>query len=315
MTRTRLIATGSYVPEQIVSNADMTARTGLSSSAILRRTGIAERRVAAPEEASSDLGSRAAEAALAAAGVGAESLDLILVSTTSPDMFFPSTACLIQRNIGAPNAAAFDIAASCSGFLFALAVADQYLQAGNARRILVVAAEVKSRFLDARDASTTILFGDGAGAVLLEPSEEERGILATAIHSDGEGKDLLKTPIRPDRPTVLSMDGGKLYRVSIRKFTEAVSEAIASGPFSLDEIDHFIFHQANRRILRTIAKRLGIPDHKIPITLDRFGNTSSASVPITLDVLNRSGKLHPGQAVLLCAFGGGLTWGYTLIRW
>ncbi len=315
MTPIRLIATGSYVPDRIVTNADLSASTGLSDQAILKRTGIRERRFAAPEEAASDLGTRAARAALEAAGIGADSLDLILTATTSPDMFFPSTACLIQRNLGATAAAAFDISASCSGFLFGLSVAEHYLRAGNAKRILVVAAEVKSRFLDLADASTAILFGDGAGAALLESDDGGHALLSTAIHSDGGGKDLLKIPIRPGRAATLSMNGSKLYRVSIRKFTEAVAEGIASGPVTLDQVNHFVFHQANRRILRTLADRLGIPEGKIPITLDRFGNTSSASIPITLDLLGRSGKIAPGDLVLLCGFGGGLTWGSALIRW
>jgi 3-oxoacyl-[acyl-carrier-protein] synthase-3 len=328
--RTRIVATGSYLPARCVGNAEVCAALRLDAEAVYRRTGIRTRHWAAESEASSQLGEQAARAALAAAGLEAGAVDALLVSTTSPDMAFPSTACHLQRLLGASRSAAFDLAASCSGFLYGLSMADQLIRSGQFRRCLVVAAEVKSRFLNRRDEQTAILFGDGAGAAVLEATEQagpDTGhILGIRLHADGSRQTLIEIPAGGSRrPTsaesvgaglhAIRMKGNSLYRIAIRRLAEAATDLLKEFGVGLSDVGRVIFHQANGRLLRAVCDRLGIPPEKFFTSVEDFGNTSSASLPIALDCAVRGGYIHRGDLVLLGAFGGGLTWATGLVRW
>lgn len=324
MTLSRIIATGSSLPSRIVTNTEIAKMVGLEERAIYRRTGIRERRWADEKEATSDLAAQAAKQAVAQAGLDPKAIDLILVATTSPDMFFPSTACLVQEKIGAERAAGFDLAASCSGFIFALSIADQYLKNQQAKTVLVIAAEVKSRFLNFDDPSTAILFGDGAGAVLLQASESERGILSCHLHTDGSKHDLIEIPgggsrspaIRENqRLNTIRMKGNRLFRTVVRQFEQAIQETVKHHGLTLSDVDHFIFHQANRRMLESLAQRCRIPMEKLVLVIEHYGNTSSSSIPIALHAADEAGRLKPDQLILLGGVGGGLTGGTALIRW
>lgn len=294
--------------------------------AIERKTGIIERRWAAGHEATSDLATKAAEKALKSIGIGPNEIDLIIVSTTSPDMVFPSTACLVQRNINARHAAAFDIYASCSGFIYGLSIADSYMRSGSARKILLISSETKSRFINRSDPSTYMLFGDGAGAVVIGKSDGERGILSVRISADGSRSDIIelqgggsRNPISDETlkngSHYVKMKGGRLYRAAVKRLEEEISDMVKKNGVDLDTIDQFIIHQANLRILKAVAMRLKIPEKKMLITLDQIGNTSSSSIPIALDIAVKEGRLKKGDLIILAAFGGGLTWGSALIRW
>lgn len=324
MILSRIIATGAYLPSRIVTNTEIAKMVGLDDRAIYRRTGIRERRWADEKEATSDLAVHAAKQAMAQAGLDPKAIDLILVATTSPDMFFPSTACLVQEKIGAGHAAGFDLAASCSGFIFALSIADQYLKNRQAKTVLVIAAEVKSRFLNYDDPGTAILFGDGAGAVLLQASEGERGILSCHLHTDGSKHDLIEIPgggsrspaVREGRRlNTIRMKGNRLFRTVVRQFEQAIQETLKHHGLTLADVDHFIFHQANRRMLESLARKCRIPMEKLVLVIERYGNTSSSSIPIALYTAHEAGRLKPGQLVLLGGVGGGLTGGTALIRW
>lgn len=316
----QIIGTGIALPKRIVTNFELSQRLGISERAIEKRTGIQTRHWVQEGETTSTLATEAARAALHSADLSAQSIDLIIVSTTSPDMFFPSTACLVQKALSARFIPALDLNASCSGFLYALSVADQYLQSKSVEHVLVISAEVKSPFVNPDDPSTAFLFGDGAGAVVL--SRGERGIRSIRIHADGSRHKLIYLPAGSSRfPTTRSslqeglnymrMDGKPLFRMAVKKMETALVSLIEE----CSEIDLFLFHQANLRILEALLKKQKIPTTKTHITIPKFGNTSSSSLPIALDEAVREGKLKRGDRVALCAFGGGLTWGTALLDW
>jgi 3-oxoacyl-[acyl-carrier-protein] synthase-3 len=324
--RARIAGTGSWVPERVVSNEELAALTGLSPAGIRRRTGIQERRWADPKEATADLALRAAAMALQDAGVRAQALDAIIVSTTSPDTPMPSSACHLQRLLGAKRAFAFDLAASCSGFLYALSVGDQLIRAGQASRLLVAASEVKSRFLNFKEKETAILFGDGAGAAVLAPGAERRGLLSVTLRADGSYADLIQiraggSRLPASEKTVaeglhaITMRGPSLFRVAVRHLEAAVIETLKAHGLTIPEVQWFFFHQANARLLERVTERLGIPDERTFSVIERYGNTSSSALPLTLDAAVRAGKVKPGDLVCLATIGGGLTWATALIRW
>lgn len=323
-----IAGTGSYLPSYIVTNREVADTTGFAPEDIEKITGIKERRRARDDEATSDLATEAALAALYSAGIEAQDVDLIVLATTSPDMLFPSTACLVQKNISATKAAAFDINASCSGFLYALSIAEMFLHNGQGETAIVVASEIKSRFVNPKDRQTAILFGDGAGAVVLRSSKKaaQKGILKTRLYADGKNWNWIHLPaggtrIPATHTTVnqglhfMKMDGGKVYKAAIRTLERMVVDTTKECNLTLNDIDLFIFHQANLRIVKQVIKRLGINDEKVPQSLDYYGNTSSASIPITLDQAVRGSGIKDGSLILMASFGGGLTWGASIIRW
>ncbi len=324
--RSRIVGTGGYVPIRVVSNAELACLTGMSPSAIYRRTGIKERRWAGPNEATSHLTHQAALAALEAAGVQPHALEAIILSTTSPDTPMPASACHVQRLLGAKQAFAFDLAASCSGFLYALSVGDHLIRLGQARRVLVAAAEVKSRFLNYKEPGTTILFGDGAGAAVLAPSDGRHGVLSVSLQSDGSHAELIQiraggSRLPPSGKTVaeglhaIHMRGPSLFRVAVRRLETAVTETLKEHGVTVPDVRCFIFHQANGRLLEKVRNRLGIESSRMFSLIERYGNTSSSSLPLTLDAAVREGKVKAGDLVCLATIGGGLTWGTALIRW
>jgi 3-oxoacyl-[acyl-carrier-protein] synthase-3 len=323
--RARIAGTGSYVPERVLTNADLERMVATSDAWIVERTGIRERRIAAPGEACSDLGTRAAARALEAAGVAPADLDLILVATCTGDAPLPSTACLIQQRLGAVRAAACDLSAACSGFVYGLAVGDAYVRTGS-RHVLVVGAEVMSMLTDWSDRNTCVLFGDGAGAVVLSPTEGERGILSSHLHSDGNLWELIYVPgggsrIPPSEKMLadglqyLKMKGNETFKVAVKMLEEAAREALTANGLTVKDLDLFVPHQANLRIIKAVAARLELPMEKVVLNLDRYGNTSAASIPLALDEAVRAGRVRGGSLVMIEAFGAGLTWASALIRW
>lgn len=329
MRRSRIVGTGSYLPPRMVSNGEVSGPLRLDAEAIYRRTGIRTRYWATEDQCASHLAEEAARRAFEAAQLPPSSVDAILVSTTSPDMVFPSTACHLQRALGLNAVAAFDLAASCSGFLYGLSMADSLIRSGQVRRCLIVATEVKSRFLDPCDEGTAILFGDGAGAAVVEGEEGEAygaGILAIRLYADGSRHALIRVPAggsrQPasgqtvhERMHVLRMQGGPLFREAVRRLAGAVSDLLKEFGVRCEELGQAIFHQANARLLAAVAERLGLPQDKLYSVIERFGNTSSASLPIALDWSIREGRIRSNDLVLLGAFGGGLTWATGLVRW
>jgi 3-oxoacyl-[acyl-carrier-protein] synthase III len=316
----RIVGTGIALPKRVVTNFELSQRLGVSELEIEKRTGIKTRHWVQEGETTSTLAIEAARVALRSANLSAESIDLIVVSTTSPDMFFPSTACLVQKGLSARPIPALDLNASCSGFLYALSVADQYLRTKSVEQVLVISSEVKSPFVNPDDPATAFLFGDGAGAVVL--SRGERGIRSIRIYADGSRHKLIYLPAGSSRfPTTadslqqglnyMQMDGKALFRMAVKK----MERALLSLKEESSEIDLFIFHQANLRILEALFKKQKIPLEKTHITIPKFGNTSSSSLPIALDDAVREGKLKRGDRLALCAFGGGLTWGTALLDW
>jgi 3-oxoacyl-[acyl-carrier-protein] synthase-3 len=320
---TRIIGTGSALPQRCVSNAELVAelaQRGVESSDqwIVERTGIRQRYLAEPGLTTAQLGARAASAALAAAGVAADSVDLIVLATSTPDQIFPSTACLVQAQLGCRGGAAFDIQAVCSGFVYALAVADGLIRTGAHRRALVIGAELFSRILDWNDRTTCVLFGDGAGAVVLEGSDRP-GLLAQRLHADGGRAGILCTAGRVDHGRVegdpfLRMDGQAVFKMAVEVLDASAREVLADASMDVASLDWLIPHQANVRILTATARRLGLPSAKLVVTVDRHGNTSAASVPLALDCAVREGAIRGGQHVMLQGVGGGLTWGSVLVR-
>ena len=330
MRRSKIIATGSYLPQRVVDNTELGGWLPLGAEAIYRRTGIRTRRWATEGETPSTLAEQAARRALNAAGLAPSSIDAILVSTTSPDMVFPSTACHLQRVLGAQGTAAFDLSASCSGFLYGLSMADCMIKSGMFRRCLVVAAEVKSRFLNLQDEATAILFADGAGAALVVEDDaadaSAAGIMGVRLFADGSRHDLIALPAggsrQPaSRQTVLDgqhamrLRGGPLFRVAVRRLAEATQAILKEFGLRWDDVKRVVFHQANGRLLSALSSRLKIPPGKVYSVIERFGNSSSASLPIALDHAVREGQIVSGDVVLLGAFGGGLTWATGLVRW
>lgn len=319
----RIAGTGSYLPEQVVTNADLERLVDTSDEWIVTRTGIRERRRAAEGETTGDLAFHAATRALEAAGVEAREIELIVLGTTTPDVIFPSTACLLQDRLGANGCAAFDVNAACSGFMYALGVADQFIRSGQVRKALVVGAETLTRMLDYGDRSTCVLFGDGAGAVVLEASEEP-GIIVSRLHADGAYRRLLHNPVgvsagfRMDEPNAgvrVLMAGNEVFKVAVKTLDRMVGETLAAAGVQEGDVDWLIPHQANLRIIEATARRLRLSMDRVIVTIDRHGNTSSGSVPLALDEAVRSGKVQRGQTLLLEAFGGGFTWASALLRY
>jgi 3-oxoacyl-[acyl-carrier-protein] synthase-3 len=318
MIYSRIVGTGSYLPERVMTNHDFAARGLDTSDAWIReRTGIVQRHIAEDSQASSDLALQASLAALQAAGTSAGDIDLIVVATSTPDYIFPSTACLLQAKLGVKGAAAFDLQAVCSGFVYALATADSFIRSGQYRRALVVGAEVFSRILDWNDRSTCVLFGDGAGAVVLA-ADAKPGIHASVLHADGSQVDLLSVPGNVSKGCIvgspyLQMNGQGVFKFAVRVLDEVARETVARAGMALDDIDWLIPHQANVRILDATARRLGVPAEKLVVTVDHHGNTSAASVPLALDEYVRAGRIRAGQRVLMQGVGGGFTWGASLV--
>ncbi|MCB1095305.1 MAG: ketoacyl-ACP synthase III [Verrucomicrobiae bacterium] len=324
-----IAGTGSYVPERILTNAELEKLVDTSDEWIRSRTGIRERRIAADNEATSDLGTKAALKAMEQAGVTAEELDLIIVATVTPDTFFPATACYIQRNLGARNAVCFDISAACSGFLFALQTSRHFINTGNRKTVLIVGAEKLSGMVDWKDRNTCVLFGDGAGAAILrrrtEDSNESR-VLSTVMGSDGMLTDILSVPgggsalpttpeNAEERLNTIKMEGREVYKQAVTAMRDACIKAIADAGLTTDDIAMVIPHQANIRIIEAITDRLGIPSERTFINLDKYGNTSAAAIAIALDEANRTGAIKKGDNVLLVAFGAGLTWASAVVQW
>ena len=326
MKRARVIGTGSYLPEKILNNFDLEKMVETTNDWIIARTGIEQRRIAADDENTSDLATRAAQRALEMAGVSAEEIDLIVMGTITGDYPWPATACIVQNNLGAKNAYAYDISAACSGFVYALSNAVDFLEAGRGKKALVIGSEILSRIIDWSDRNTCVLFGDGAGAVVLDLQEGDSGVLSSHMHSDGSYLELLYQPgfgtRHPasaegiaEKMHTLKMQGNDVFKVAVRSLTEVSQEALAANGLSSADVDLFIPHQANRRILEATAKRLELTDEQCFINVHKYGNTSGATIPIGMDEANRQGLLKEGSLVLMAAFGGGFTWGSVLLRW
>ena len=323
MVRGRITGTGSYLPERVLTNQDLEALVDTSDEWITARTGIKERRIAADDQATVDLAEGAARRALDAAGRQASEIDLIIVATTTPDRVFPSTACLLQGRLGIAGPPAFDVQAVCTGFVYALATADSMLRTGVARCALVVGAETLSRIVNWEDRTTCVLFGDGAGAVVLEADDtDQQGILSTHLHADGSQESLLTVPKgvatgwdADDPDSTIHMKGNEVFRVAVNTLGQVVEETLAANGLDHGEVDWLVPHQANTRIIQATAKKLGVSMDRVIVTVDRHGNTSAASVPLALDEGVRQGNIRPGDLVLLEAFGGGFTWGSALLRW
>ena len=319
MSYSRIAGTGSDLPERIVTNTELESRIDTSDAWIVSRTGIEARHVAAEDETTSDLARRAAERAMESAGVTADDIDLIIVATTTPDMVFPSTACILQAKLGVKQGAAFDIQAVCTGFIYALATADKLVASGAHRCALVVGAEVFSRLLDWNDRRTCVLFGDGAGAVVIQQSDEP-GIYSSHLHADGSHGHILQVTGGIAEGKVrgnpyLEMDGQAVFKLAVRVLGECAKEALAHNGFDASVLDWLIPHQANMRIIKATADRVGLPMDKVVTTVARHGNTSAASVPLALDTAVRDGRIAAGQHVMLQGVGGGMTWGSILLRW
>jgi 3-oxoacyl-[acyl-carrier-protein] synthase-3 len=318
MIYSRISGTGSYLPARVMTNADFQARGLDTSDAWIRsRTGIVQRHIAEPSQGSSELALHASRAALSAAGVAPEDLDLIIVATSTPDYVFPSTACLLQAKLGAKGGAAFDVQAVCSGFVYGLATADNFIRAGQAKRALVVGAEVFSRILDWNDRGTCVLFGDGAGAVVLTAGKKP-GVHASVLRADGSHAGILSVPGNVCGGAIvgtpfLKMDGQAVFKFAVRVLEESARETLAAANMSLEDVDWLIPHQANVRILEATARKLGLAREKLVVTVDHHGNTSAASVPLALDEYVRAGKIRAGERVLLQGVGGGFTWGSSLV--
>jgi 3-oxoacyl-[acyl-carrier-protein] synthase-3 len=315
------------VPEGVLTNADLERIVDTTDEWIVTRTGIRERRMAKENEALTDFALPAADRALESAGVDGKDVDLVICATISADRVFPATACAIQDHIGAVDAPAFDLSAACTGFLYGVAMGTQFIEAGRARNVVVVGGEMLTKIVDWTDRATCVLFGDGAGAVVLQATEEEdRGILGYAMHADGSLGDLIERPGGGSRHPIshqmiddglhyISMRGNETFRKAVRRLAEVSKEALAECGMVPEDVDWFIPHQANRRIIDAVGQRLAVPEGSTYVNVERFGNTSAASVPIALDELNRSDQLKPGQTVLMTAFGSGLTWGSAVVRW
>ena len=319
----RIAGTGSYLPEKVLTNADLEKLVDTSDEWIVSRSGIRERHLVGDGQTTSDMAVEAAKLAMQAAGVEASELELIIVGTTTPDFIFPSTACLVQNRLGALGCAAFDVNAACSGFLFALSVADKFIRTGTVKTALVIGAEALTRMLYWSDRNTCVLFGDGAGAVVLK-ADSETGILSTHLHADGSKKDLLHCPVgvssgfnegERNAGVRVMMTGSEVFKYAVKALDGVVEETLAANGLDRHAIDWLIPHQANLRIIEATAKRLDMPMERVIVTVHKHGNTSSGSVPLALDEAVRSGKVQRGQLLLLEAFGGGFTWGSALVRY
>lgn len=326
MIRAFITGTGSYVPEKILTNQDFEKYLDTTDEWIVARTGIRERHIAAEGEYTSDLCVNAAQNALDMAGIKAEDIDLIIVATITADYPWPATACIVQDKLGAKQCGAYDVSAACSGFIYALDIAVAQIESGKIKRALVIGAETLSRIVDYEDRNTCLLFGDAAGAVVLEAREGERGILSSHLHADGSYLELLYQPgfgtaVTPteqgvrDRGFFLKMQGNEVFKIAVKMLAEVAQEALEANGMTIDDIDLLIPHQANIRILEATAKRMQLPVEKVYINVDRFGNTSAATIPLALDEANRAGKLKENDIIVLNAFGGGFTWASACLRW
>ena len=323
----KIAGLGSYLPEKILTNADLEKMVDTNDKWITERTGIKERRIAREDQASSDLAVEAAKIALKKASLAPEEIDLILIATITPDMFFPSTACVVQDKLGATNAAALDISAACSGFIYGLVICHSLICQGKYKKVLLIAAETLSKITDWEDRATCVLLGDGAGAAVLTPSDSPKeGLLASALGAIGSAGELLYIPAGGSRnpathETVdkkmhyLKMQGNELFKIAVKSLVEAAKIVMQKAKVKPEDIDLFFPHQANIRIINASATRIGIPMEKVYINIDKYGNTSAASIPIALDEALRTGRIKKGDLILLDAFGGGLTWGACLLRW
>ena len=328
MTRSVILGTGSYVPERVLTNADLEKMVDTSDQWIRARTGISERRVARADEATSHLSIHAANQALEAAEVRAEDIDLIIVTTLTPDTMCPAAACWLQAHIGAHRAAAFDLNAACTGFVYGLQAADAYIRSGMMKKVLLVSADVMTRVTNWEDRGTCVLWGDGAGAVVIGASENgNKGVMDSRVYSDGKAGELIVVPgggsrfapMTPDdvhnKAHLLQMKGQETFKTAVRYFSDVCNETLERSGLTLDDVDVFIPHQANLRIIEAVAKRLKLSMEKVIVTINKYGNMSAATIPVALDETVREGKVRSGDNVLMAAFGGGLTWGAVLVEW
>ncbi len=325
--RAAIVGTGSYLPEKVVTNFDLEKVIDTTDEWIRTRTGIRERRMAAPHESTSDLAEPACRRALEAAGLTPQDIDLVMVATITPDTYCPSAACWLQNKLDARRAWAFDLNAACSGFLYGLSVAEQYIKTGAARNILFASAEVMTRTLNWQDRSSCVLWGDGAGVVVISAASDGRGVLSTHLHADGRMGEMLQLPGGGSRTTPISaesvakdlhslrMMGPDSFKVAVRSFLSVCEEALSHTGLTVDDISLLIPHQANIRILEAVAKRLGLPMEKLFVTIHKYGNMSSATIPVALDEAVREKRIKPGDKILLAAFGGGLTWASAVVSW
>jgi len=315
----RITGTGSYLPEKILTNLDLERMVDTSDEWIRTRTGITQRHIASEDQVASDLALYACQNAMKAAGVTSKDIDLIIVATTTPDMIFPSTACILQNKLGIENCPAFDVQAVCSGFIYALATADMFVSSGKCRNALVVGSEIYSKILDWNDRSTCVLFGDGAGAVVLSQSDHP-GILSTHLHANGSYSNILSAPGcisggKVQGTPYINMEGNTVFKFAVKVLEEVVQEAISKNNLQTTDIDWLIPHQANIRIIQSTAKKLRLPMDKVVVAVDKHGNTSAASIPLALDIAVRDGRIQSDQLILLEGVGGGFTWGAVLLRW
>ncbi len=319
MIYARISGTGSYLPAYILTNAELEKRVETSDDWIVSRTGIRERHVAAADETTSDLATAAAKAALEAASVAPNDIDLIVLATTTPDFIFPSTACLVQQKLGMTNACpAFDLQAVCSGFVYALTTGEQFIRSGQCKNVLVIGAETFSRITDWDDRTNCILWGDGAGAVVLQASDEP-GIISSHLHADGRHEKLLRVPAGPSagyaEKAVIHMEGNAVFKMAVNTLDAIVDETLAANGMQKSDIDWLVPHQANIRIIQATAKKLGMSMDRVVVTVDKHGNTSAASIPLALDTAVRDGRIQRGETILMEAFGGGFTWGSVLVKY
>ncbi|MCG3202454.1 MAG: 3-oxoacyl-[acyl-carrier-protein] synthase 3 protein 1 [Gammaproteobacteria bacterium] len=322
MTYSRLAGTGGYLPEKVLTNAELEKMVDTTDAWIRERTGIHKRHVAADDETTCDLAEHAARRAIEAAALNAGEIDLIIVATTTPDQIFPSTACLLQQRLDIHGCPAFDVQAVCTGFIYALGIADKFIRAGSARNALVIGAETLSRIVDWTDRKTCVLFGDGAGAVVLQASATP-GILSTHLHADGQYGALLQVPTGVSKRATedgdsypyMEMQGNEIFKIAVNTLGRIVDETLAANDMTQADVDWLVPHQANQRIIAATAKKLKLPEDHVVMTVQEHGNTSAASVPLALDVAIRDGRIRRGETVLLEAFGGGLTWGSALLRY
>jgi 3-oxoacyl-[acyl-carrier-protein] synthase-3 len=329
MLHSRIVGTGTYLPERVVTNDDLVKQFGVETSDtwIRERTGIGARRIAAPGEATSDMATAASKKALKMAGIRPEDLDLIICGTVTPDLPFPAAATLVQAKLGAKHAACFDVSAACAGSLYALAIGDQFIKTGAAKSVLVIGAELLTRITDWKDRNTCVLFGDAAGAMVIVPETREgHGLLSTHLHTDGTQWEILYIPgggskkpfsaeVLEKREQFVKMNGREVYKTAVRVLEQCSREAFERNGVRAQDVTHVIAHQANLRILESVMKRLEIPLEKCHLNIEEVGNTSSASVPLTLDQANRKGALKDGDLILMMAIGGGMAWGSALVRW
>ena len=310
----KISGTGSYLPKRILRNADFEKMVDTTDEWIFTRTGIRERHIAAEAEFTSDLAFEASKNAIASAGISASQIDLIIVATTTPDKIFPSVATMLQRKLGIAGCPAFDMQAVCSGFIYAISTADNFIKAGAAKCALVLGAETFSRIVDYTDRSNCILWGDGAGAVILQASEEQ-GVISTHLHADGNYENMLHVPRKTDGADTVVMEGNPVFKMAVNTLDQIVDETLAKNNMQKSDIDWLVPHQANIRILQATAKKLEMSMDRVVVTVDRHGNTSAASIPLALDVAVRDGRIKRGEIILMEAFGGGFTWGSALVRY